>query len=103
MDEHGHSQPVASLEDGEEPFFIQIQVIDIGSDLYATHADAFASLQFLHRKFGILHRDGAQTQIVLRMCLNQLHNMIIEELRNVEAVVWLCPVRKHYRNGAYYL
>ncbi len=46
----------------EQRRFVEIQSVDIGADLDAGEAEfVYATLQFAHRQFAVLHRHGAQT------------------------------------------
>ena len=51
----------------------------------------------------VLHGHGAQPHVVLGVLLRQLGDVVVQEPRQIDAILGFGPVREHDRNGANHL
>ena len=59
------------------------------------------SFQFANGRVGVLHRDGRQPGIMLRIAVHQFTDVVVEKCRNRLCMVQRSVVVKHHRNGAH--
>jgi len=103
MHEQAHVEVLHRLKNGEQLGLVQVPVVHVAADLDAAEAERLAAFQFLDGQVGMLHRQGAEANIALRMALHHTCEVIVQVAADFQRIAGFGPIAEHHRDGAQHL
>src|ERR1700721_4614272 len=99
MNQHGRAFLRAVMQEGHDPWIIEIFVSHVIADLHAKMASTHASAQFLARSVNILQRNLAKRLQPLLPLRAKFQGRIIEKLCTIQRVLYRALEGEHTGGG----